>query len=180
MRVRVLTAIALCTVVLGGWFAAGCSDTAAARSVLRVNSINDNRPLQSDVVGGTAVSPIVFEDAIVVSMSNTPHDAALNLAAGKPFGYVTLDRYEIRFEGPELIAPVTGSLGWTVETGQTVTGSLIAVPASLKVAPPLVALRQGGEFQVTARLTIIGHEADSERVVKVEASFPVNFANWSN
>lgn len=180
MRVRDFTAVALSTVALLGWLAAGCSKDAAPRSVLRVTEINANQPLQSDVLGGTDASPIVMEDVIAISVSNMPHDAVLNLTSEQPFGYVTLDRYEIRFESEESIPPVTGALGWTVPSGETMTGSLVAVPAGHKVAPPLVALRPYGYIPATARLTIIGREATSGYTVKVETSFPVNFANWFN
>jgi hypothetical protein len=180
MRARVLVPLAFSTVALLGCLAAGCSDTSAPRSIVRVTAINENLPLQSDVVGGTEEAPTVKEDAISMSVNNVPHDATLTLTANGQFGYVVLDRYEIRFVSQEPIEPVTGALGWTVPTGQTVSGSIIVVPASLKVVPPLVVLRQGGEFQTTAKLTIIGHEADSWRAVRVCASFPVNFANWTN
>jgi hypothetical protein len=180
MRIRVPLALVLFAVVALGWIAAGCSDDAAGRSVLQVTEINDNQPLASDVVEGPDNSLTVREDAIVITVSNTPHDAVLDVSSGKPFGFVTLERYEIRFEGDESVPPVTGALGWTVPSGGLVDGSLVVVPASHKNLPPLISLRHGGEIQTTARLTITGREATSGSTVKVEASFSVNFANWTD
>jgi hypothetical protein len=180
MRTRIPLALILCMVMSLGWFAVGCSDNSEIRSVLQVTEINKNQPLSSDVVQGPDSSQTVREDAIPITVTNTAHDAALNVAAGKPFGYVTLDRYEIQFESTESIPPVSGALGWTVESGTSMEGSLVVVPASLKVQAPLVSLRRGGEIQAVARLTIIGREATSGARVTVEASFPVNFANWTD
>jgi hypothetical protein len=180
MRIRVPLALVVFTVVLLGGIVAGCSDDAAVRSVLQVTEINGNQPLSSDVAEGPDSSITIREDAIVITVSNTPHDAVLNLASGKPFSVITLESYEIRFEGDESIPPVSGALGWTVESGKTVEGSLVVVPASLKVQAPLISLRRGGEIQTTAWLTITGREATSGSKVKVEASFPVNFANWAD
>ena len=180
MRIRVLLALVLFTVALLGGIATGCSDDAAVRSVLQVTEINGNQPLSSDVAEGPDSMLTVREDAIVIKVSNTPHDAVLDLASGKPFSVITLERYEIRFESAESIPPVTGALGWTVESGRSVEGSLIVVPASLKLQAPLVSLRRGGEIQAIAWLTITGRETTSGSQTKVEASFPVNFANWAD
>ena len=177
MRIRVSLALVLLTLALLGGIATGCSDDAAGRSVLQVTKINNNLPLSSDVENPDG-SLTVREDVILITVSNTPHDAVLDLASGKPYSVITLERYEIRFESDETIPPVSGALGWTVESGKTVEGSLVVVPASLKTQPPLSALRGGGEIQTTAWLTITGRETTSGSTVKVEASFPVNFANW--
>ena len=178
MRIRVPLALVLVTIAMLGGIAAGCSSDSEFRSVLQVTEINGNLPLSSDVAVGPDSSITVREDAVAVTVSNTPHDATLNVSVGKPFSYVTLERYEITFDSSESIPPVTGALGWTVESGKSVQGSLVAVPASIKVMAPLISLRRSGEIQTTARLTIFGHEATSGSTLKVEASFPVNFANW--
>lgn len=180
MRIRVPLVLALLTVVAIGWFAAGCSDDAAPRSILQVTRIHDNQPLSSDVAEGPDSSLTIREDAVAITVSSTPHDAVLDLASGKPFSVITLERYEIRFEGDDSVPPVSGALGWTVESGSTVDGSLVVVPAGHKVRQPLVSLRHGGEIQTIARLTITGREATSGSSVKVETSFPVNFANWTD
>jgi hypothetical protein len=180
MRIRVPLALALLTVVLAGWIAAGCSDDSTPRSVLQITDINKNQPLSSDVAEGPDSALTVREDAIVITVKNTPHDTVLDLSSEQAFSLVTLDRYEIRFESSESIPTVSGALGWTVRSGSSVDGSLVVVPASLKVQAPLISLRDGGEIQTTARLTIIGHEATSNSTIKVVTSFPVNFANWTD
>jgi hypothetical protein len=180
MRIRVPLALAICTAALLGGIVAGCSDDAAPRSVLQVTEINHNEALSSDVAEGPDSSITVREDAIAITVRNTPHDAVLDLSSEQPFGSVTLERYEIRFQGAESIPPVTGALGWTVRSGSSVEGSLVVVPASHKFQAPLVSLRRGGEIQTTAWLTITGRETTSGFRVEVETSFPVNFANWTD
>ncbi len=170
-----LSALALCLGIL-----AGCSDDSAPRSLLQVTSVNENQPLSSDVAEGPDSSLTVREDIIEITVKNNPHDDVLSLSGDGAFGYVTLERYEIRFESEESIPPVTGNLGWTVASGSSVKGSLVVVPASHKVAAPLISLRNGGEIQTTARLTITGREATSDAKVSVETSFPVHFANWTD
>ena len=173
--VLTLSALALCFAIT-----AGCSDDSAPRSLLQVTSVNDNQPLTSDVAEGPDTSLTVREDIIVITVKNNPHDDVLNLTAEGGFGYVTLDRYEIRFDSDEAIPSVSGNLGWTVSSGSSVEGSLVVVPASHKVQAPLISLRHGGEIQTTARLKITGREATSNAKVTVETSFPVNFANWTD
>jgi hypothetical protein len=180
IRVPVALALILFTVALLGGLTAGCSDNAAPRSVLRVTEINNNQPLESDVAKGPDSSLTVQEDVIAVTVSSTPHDAVLNLTSDQPFGSVTLESYEITFASGEAILPVSGALGWTVQSGSSVTGSLVVVPASHKTRPPLLSLLHGGEIQTIAHLTITGREATTGHVMKVESSFPVNFANWAD
>jgi len=165
--------------VVGLALASGCSDSSAPRSVLHVTDINENRPLQSDVIdmsgGGT-----VYEDQVVVQIRSDPHDGALNLSRTGPYGYVVLDSYRIRFESTEAIPEVSGALGWTVHVGEEISGDLVIVPGALKMAPPLIGLVSGGEILSTARITISGHETTSDATVTLETALPVHFANWSD
>jgi hypothetical protein len=173
----VILALGLCGLLLP----CGCSQDSSLRSVVRIVSVNANNPLQSDVVkvnsDGTST---VYEDAVEVQVSNTPHDATLNLTPNGPFSSVTLDRYVVRFEGSESVAQVSGALGWSVPSGQTVSGQLIIVPAQWKQELPLCALAQGGEILTTAHITIFGREATSNMAFQTEATLPVNFANWAD
>ena len=180
MPIRLRIAASVLGFVLLGCLAAGCSDSSAPRSVLSVVEINENQPLSSDVAEVVDTMYTVREDAVALIVRNNPHDGVLDLTEEEPYGYVTLDRYEIRFVSSEAIPPVTGALGWTVRSGDDTAGSIVIVPASHKVQPPLLSLRRGGEIQATALVTITGHEATSGYTVKVETSFPVNFANWAD
>lgn len=180
-RAAGIFALALVPLGLFTLLPAGCSSTSSARSVLQVVEVNENQPLESDVIklvaGGSAT---VVEDAVAVQIRNTPHDTAMNLTADGPYGYVVLDRYDVQFEAGDAIPGVGGSLGWTVHTGETITGSLVVVPAALKTEPPLAGLYQGGEIVSIAHVTITGHEATSNHPVSVGFTIQVNFANWED
>jgi hypothetical protein len=142
--------------------------------------VNQNGPLNSDVVKvGSNNSIILMEDSVPVTLENQPHDGVLNLSSSGAFGYVVLDRYEVTFESTEQIAPVSGSLGWTLPTGEQVTGNLTVVTGQMKAEPPLRSLRGGtGEIIATAHITIYGHEATSNAPVEVKGVLGVNFADW--
>jgi len=156
--------------------AAGCSENSAPRHAPRVQTINGNEPLQSDVVtseGG------VIEDEVIVEIWNTPHDPVLDLY-GTPFNAVWLERYEIVFESDEAIPPVSGALGWHVDTSRVMSGSIVIVPAAIKIEAPLVSLRDGGVIQTTARITFFGRETGSDEEVRFSTVLQVNFANWAD
>lgn len=164
---------------LAGLFTLGCSDSSSPRSVVRVDSINENQPLQSDVVESSGSQYSVMEDAVLMTVSNEPHDASLSIDPDGPFGRVVLERYTINFECEESIQEVSGALGWIVPSGEQVSGSIVIVPAQLKLVAPLVALISAGEIQATAHVTVYGREATSDDEVRFEASLPVHFANWA-
>jgi len=60
------------------------------------------------------------------------------LTATGPYGLVVLGQLDVQFESTEDFPEVTGTLGWTVPTGQTVTGTVTIVPGVYKTQPPLV------------------------------------------
>ncbi len=157
----------------------GCNHALVPRSVVTVVSANQNQPLQSDVLKQpTDSTTAVADDAITVELQNRPADSELSLTPGGPFGTVFLDTYQVTFQSDEAIPSVSGALGWTVDTGSTVTGEIVIVPAVLKTEPPLVGLDQQGEIQAVAHIVITGHEANSQKPIHVETDLQVNFANW--
>ena len=160
-------------------FTAGCSDSSAPRQTPHVEAINDNQPLQSDVVRYVGDNATIAEDAVVIEIWNRPHYTVLNLDLS-PYSGVLLERYEITFESSEAIPPVRGALGWSVDLNRVMSGTIIIVPASMKAAPPLVSLRQGGEIQAVAHIRIEGREHGSGEKVSLETVLQVNFANWAD
>lgn len=156
---------------------AGCSGDDAVRSRLWVAEINENEALTSDVV---ASSGTVFEDEVIVLINNDPRPGS-NLSPGGPYSFFTIDRYEIEFEAEEEIPPVSGGLGWTVETGTQFEGALTVVPAQHKLEPPLIGLAtMAAELQSTANITFYGHEADSDHELVFTTRLQINFANWTD
>lgn len=179
MRVRPGTSFVFAAILLMAAVVHGCSDSSAPRHVPVVESINDNQPLQSDVVRYDGESPVVVEDAVAIEIWNRPHDDVLNLDRS-PYNGILLERYEITFESEEAIPPVRGALGWSVDINRVMSGSLIIVPAVLKTQAPLVSLRQGGEIQAIAHIRIDGREHGSGEKVSLETTLQVNFANWGD
>jgi hypothetical protein len=176
-------------------FAGGCADDESTRSVVTVVSINDNRPLQSDVrdLGDDPYDmsdDSIMDDVVEVTLANYPHDEALNLVPGMPFGDVIFTEYNVTFirdddDGPAP-APFTGAMYLKVPNAQRnpisyipPTGHILLVPASLKLVSPLNDLAYGGG-QINARACVefVGRETTSNDVVKVEATVNVAFANY--
>lgn len=176
-------------------YVGGCADDTSTRSVITVVSINDNRPLQSDVRGSGA-DPLdpsddtIDDDIVEVTMANYPHDESLNLVPGFPFGDVIFTQYNVTFvsdnnSGP-VPAPFTGAMYLKVPNAQEnpteyvpQTGYIVLVPGILKTESPLDALAYGGG-QIIARAYVefIGRETTSDDVVKTKATMMVNFANY--
>lgn len=164
----------------------GCSDDEAPRNVVTVVSVNANGALNSDIynngqddVPGT-LDDFVVEDEVEVRLTSDPHDDALFLFPGTPFGSVVFERYEVVFESEEEIPTVRGALGWRVDANSFFTGSLTVVPYGMKIQPPLSSLVNGGEVQATAKITFFGVEQTSKDAVTATAILPVFFANWSD
>ncbi len=166
--------------------APGCSDDAAPRSTVTVETINQSQVLDSDVYnnGGDKLpgtdDDFIIEDQVSVLIRNRPHDAGLNIRANGPFSAVVFDRYEVRFSGDETLAPLFGAIHLRVASGATGTGIVTIIPAGYKTMPPLLVLRAGGEMRFTAEVTLIGTEEDSDDEVRATASFPVHCANWTD
>ena len=170
----------LIALVLTGLLAGGCADGRQTRSNVQVVLVNNNNPLESDVLKDTGGAGTVVEDAVSIQIRDTASDSLLTLKPNGPYGSVVLDRYDVQFQSDEDIPPVSGTLGWTVHVGETVTGNIVIVPAALKAEPPLVGLDAGGEIQAVAKVTIQGHEANSNYNVTTQFTLQVNFANWTD
>jgi hypothetical protein len=164
--------------------APGCSDESSPRSVVTVDTINQSQVLDSDVynngedkISGTD-DDFIVEDQVSIVIRNRPHDAILSIKPNGPFSTVVFNRYEVRFQGDESLAPLIGSLHLRVASGGTASGVVTIVPAGYKGMPPLVLLRDGGEMLFAAEVTLIGTEEDSGDEVRAEATIPVHCANW--
>jgi hypothetical protein len=190
LRLAALAAFAFAVISAGG-----CADDTSTRSVVTVVSINGNMPLQSDV-RGNGFDPMdpsddtITDDIVEVTLANYPHDKALNLVPGMPFGDVIFTEYNVTFmrgdgNGPAP-APFSGAMYLKVPNAQSQpigyippTGYILLVPAALKIESPLNDLAYGGgQINATACVELIGRETTSKDVVKVEATLNVSFANY--
>jgi hypothetical protein len=190
LRLAALAAFAFAMI-----FAGGCADDTSTRSVVSVVSINANRPLQSDVrgLGDDPLDPTddtITDDIVEITLANYPHDNALKLAPGYPFGDVIFTEYSVTFirgdgDGPAP-SPFSGAMYLKVPNAQPhpneyvpPTGYILMVPGSLKLESPLDDLAYGGgQINATACVEFIGRETTSNDVVKTTATLSVNFANY--
>jgi len=164
----------------------GCSNQSAPRSTIVVESVNNNGFLNSDVYSlgadeqmGTADDNIP-EEAVPIIVRNDPQDASLNVHPNGAFSTVTIERYEVRYSGDADLPTFSAATHLVVPTGSTVTGSLVLLPASYKIAPPLDVLVNGGEIHLNADVVLFGVEADSDTRTTTHASISINVANWAD
>jgi hypothetical protein len=170
----------------------GCSDFSdSPRSELSIEELNGEgesafQPLYSDLINlGTDKVPsgddYVVEDAVTFVVSNNPVDENLSLKPGGAFGKVTLTHYKVEFESEEALPAFEGQLHLDIPTGMKAQGTIILVPAEMKIKEPLVSyLFAGSELMTSAKITFYGVEKTSEAEVSVTAALTVNFANWSD
>lgn len=194
-RVAALAAFALALLI-----PSGCGDDTSTRSVVTVVSVNNNMPLESDVrdAGSDPLDPsddTIYDDVVEVTMSNYPHDKALDLKPGFPFGDVIFTSYDVTFvpEGAGIPAPsgFTGAMYLKVPNAQPdpynyipPTAYILLVPAKLKTEPPLVNLPDPGsnlyQINTSAQITFHGEETDSEEAVTVRATVMVSFGDYAD
>ncbi len=182
---RSTLAFVLTTVLLLA--APGCSDDESARSVVTIEQINGNQTLDSDVYNNgdddeyLTGDDYVVEDQIQILVRNRPHDVGLDIEGTGAFGAVVFDRYEVRFEGEEVLPPLFGAIHLRVASGSTATGEITVIPAAYKVVEPLRSLRENVvEMRFIANVKLIGTEVDSNEEITASAKLPVHCANWGD
>ena len=176
---------------------AGCSDDESQPrsrvTITRIADIEEDADLStgvflSDILdAGDDQTPltaddIFFEDAILVTVENTPSSDLLALKPGGPFGSVTFTSYRIDYDvDGESIAPLTGGLQLVVPTGGKATARIVLVTALAKTQPPLITLvASGDELAGTASLTLRGTEQDSNEPIVATAAIAIHFADWAD
>jgi hypothetical protein len=185
-RRNVREGFVLLFLIAGGLLAMNCSDDTVPRSIVTLDSINNNESLDSDVYNnGDDGEPgtnddTIFEDQVPIVVRNRVHDSALDIRANGTYGAVIFNRYEVRFQGTESLPMISSSLHLKVNSGASATGEVTIVPASYKTVLPLIALRQGGEILLNAEVTLYGEEEDSHDEVIVKGILPVHCANWGD
>jgi hypothetical protein len=187
--------VALAVIACWALLVVGCADDSSTRSVITVVSVNDNKPVQSDVRdwGENPVDTsddLITDDVVEVTMANFPHDAALHLRPGHPFGDVIFTSYRVTFIRPDNHGPApepfTGGMYLRVPSGQRnptdyvpPTGYILLVPGSRKVASPLSELAYSpNQINVQAHIEFFGAETTSDDEIKVTGVASVSFADY--
>lgn len=186
-RLKTQFLVPLFVLAVAGLLASSCSDDSAPRSTIIVDSINNGEILNSDLYNNgddrqfDTDDDFIVEDQVVIQLRNRAHDPGLSIDPNGPFGAVVFYRYEVRFRGEESLPTIHGGLHLRVPSGVSKQGTIVIVPASYKLAPPLLTIWQlGEELRLDADITLFGEESDSEEEVIVEATLPVHCADWAD
>lgn len=173
----------------------GCADDdeKGARSITSIFSLNDNLPLASDVYhqGQNKTDPsddYIPEDYLKVQVTSRPHDDALSLDPGKPFGTVRFHTYSLDFADNDLdgdgVDDLTDFINFpmnlVVPIGQIGTAYVLAVPAAWKTQNALAPLYSGGAYFTTATLTMTGTEETSNETITLAGAVVIGFANYAD
>ena len=191
----------LAFVALGLAMTVACvaGDSASSRSgvVLVVERISAPGPgtaggtnrtfVESDVVTGG----VVIQDTALATLRLVAKDpgAATNPAAPSGVQFAAIDRYRVRYvrsdgrdaPGIDVPHPWEGVLTLTTSFDGR-TGEFVLVPASAKIEPPLVALREGGGEGVIDALAYVTFSGRDHAGARIEAvgAITVQFADWSD
>lgn len=187
--------VALTIIACWGLLAIGCADDSSTRSVVTVVSVNENKPVQSDVRDWgedpfDSSDDLIADDVVEVTMANYPHDDALWLRPGEPFGDVIFKSYKVTYIRPDNHGPApepyTGAMYLKVPSAQknpqeyvAPTGYILLVPGSRKTASPLNELAySANQINCQAHIEFFGIETTSEDEVKASATASVSFADY--
>lgn len=178
--------------------APGCAgkDEEGGRSIPQLVSVNNNVPLQSDLYDNgpdkkpnTADDVGVPEDLVRLEITSRPHDPALTLMPGRPFGTVTFNRYTLDFSDNDLDDDGSDDLHdfvnfpmyLVVPINGVGIGSFLAVPASWKTQGALYsALVNSFSYTTTVSITLYGEEETSHDKVELHTAMVVSFADYSD
>jgi hypothetical protein len=187
--------IALTIIACWALLVIGCADDSSTRSVVTVVSVNENRPVQSDVRDWgedpfDSSDDLIADDVVEVTMANFAHDGALWLRPGEPFGDVIFRSYKVTFIRPDNHGPApepfTGAMYLKVPSAQEnpkeylpPTGYILLVPGSRKTVSPLGELAySANQINCEAHIEFFGTETTSEDEVTVSATASVSFADY--
>lgn len=183
--VGTVAALGLVTAILG------CDPEELPRSDITILAVNDGDPLQSDVYndGTDPTDPsddFIPEDEVTILFVNVPSDAQGPNSAIGAFSDVTIDSYRISFSAVDptgaavTVDPVVGGMHAVVRSNNLTETAIVAVPAALKIRPPVSGLVSGGEIVATAHLEFWGEEKTSGDNIYVDAYMVINFANFGD
>ncbi|MCZ6766641.1 MAG: hypothetical protein O7D32_06885 [bacterium] len=171
----------LMIVAFVGAFAVSCVDEAKdSRSVVTVTSINDNAPLNSDVITDTMT---VVEDQVTVVFYNRPYSQLVVTGPNLPFNDYIVTRYQVdftRLDGNPSVPPsFNAAMSVNVASTEFAVATIKLVPAGHKEIPPLLALAtMPGGIEMIATVTFFGSEVGISHETSFQASISVAAANF--
>ena len=167
--------------------AAGCGDEDLVRSGIWVVSINENKPLESDVATAIIVADTLagysYKEDVVPIRFQMEGDVDESLVPLGRWGHFIIHSYEVEYDlaGQGSVEGFSAGLGIAVEVGQIIDGHVLLVPADRKPQPPLRDLLGSlNEIVATARVTFHAREVDSDGEVTFETAMPIAFADFGD
>lgn len=151
-------------------------------SFVSVTSVNENKPLQSDIL----TKGYGTDDIIVVkfkSESSQLGTGATNPTdpdGVSPLDRITLHTYHVahqRSDGGTVPSDFTGGMNLTLAPNSEGEASIMVVRAFDKSRSPLQELRSNGEIFVTSIITFYGEDGYGNDLA-VEGSLAISFANF--
>jgi len=187
----------------------GCKEKGGdTRNIVDVVSLNGNGPLMSDVYNlgskkEDSSDDFVPVDVVEVTFQSRPHDAALTIQPGEPFGSVRFHSYDLVWvdknhtDGVDLDGNGTvdlknvrgGAMNVVVPIGQTGQGSIVVVSGGEKVVPPISCLGPVGgncsgnsavEYKVQAEITFHGVEETSGDAITLTRGLLVDIGDYAD
>jgi hypothetical protein len=183
MKLRIGTSL----LVVGALAFTGCTPDWAKNGqsevILLMTTVNDGRPLSSDVV---ILSGAVCPDIIDLRLENHFRNPAVtNTGFRHDF---TVERYEVRYfrsdgrntEGVDVPFTITGNLAQEVIEESAQVMPLEVVRRQAKLEPPLRNLVTGGPIVVTmfAEITLHARTTTGQVTNPVSAKLQIDFANF--
>jgi hypothetical protein len=146
-----------------------------------VNSINDNTPLQSDIL----VSGSATDDVVTISLQSQSRqlgdgDNPTNPDGSSPFDTITLYSYHVnhrRSDGGPNPADFTAGMNLTIQPESEASASIVVVRAFDKHRSPLEELRDDGQIFTTTVITFYGEDGYGNDIA-VSGSLAISFANY--
>ena len=174
--------LALCLAVVGS-----CNElasTSRAASFLVIDQLSGGTEgdtvFQSDVLTGGSI----FEDPGTLTARLALKDPGPSASPATPssVNFITIDRFRVvyvRTDGGAVPVPFEGAMTFTV-TGTAASANFTLVRASAKLAPPLLALRNGGGLIYTvAEVSFFGRDQTGTEIITT-GRITVNFADWAD
>jgi hypothetical protein len=188
---------ALLAIALGFGLVACDEEEDAARIVVDVVSFNQNSPMFADVysLAGTPEDPeddFVPVELVDVTFSARPHDDALTLRPGAPFGSVRFTSYDVKFgggdpDGKDLdgngsvdLPNFSAAMNVVVPVYGEASAFVLVISGNQKIISPIVDLRMGGEYNADCTITFHGQEETSGEKITLTRGLTVRIADFAD
>jgi hypothetical protein len=159
----------------------GSSSSNLTNSFVTIVSINDNAPLESDVLTNGAATP----DIVTFTFKSQPRqlgdgDNPTDPDGRSPFDTITLRSYHIEYlrsDGGPNPPHFTDKTTITLEPDSEVSADIIVVYGFFKHRSPLKELRDDGQLVTSCTVTFYGEDGYGNDI-KVDGSLAISFANY--